>query len=356
MGRTLDNGTTTAGTGGSASGSSLVLHDGVARDIFGTGQYAIYMSDGAFTVPQNVSRIRVRAIAPGGGGAVKNENGARCTGGAGGGFAMGAYDVSPGDTFQITIGQPGQYVSDGVASAGGTTSFGTLLSATGGGAGNYAQSGTFCQGAEGGQGTGGNIINAKGGNSGSISSGSGSCATGGGGAGSQHGDGGDSGSLLSMLGYVAATGGGAIRGFSSASVTNTSTSTGGAGTASGSIGKLGGYSSFADASDGHGADNPAQYVSRFPSEFLLGGGGAVTTSTVSSFSGGPGAGGGASQSTGGNRAGDGGWLGGGGGAVLSNSGSGGNGGLGGGGGGGAGINGYAGAGSKGGSSIIIVEW
>lgn len=84
----------------------------------------------SFTVPANVTRIRVIAIGGGGGGASYGGGG----GGGGGGERL--VEVVPGQQFSVVVGAGGpggSYASAG--SAGSSSSFGALLTATGGGGG-----------------------------------------------------------------------------------------------------------------------------------------------------------------------------------------------------------------------------
>jgi hypothetical protein len=154
--------------------------------VFGSGAYAIYVNKFTgsgytntytFTVPVFVTKIRVRVIGAGGGGAAIG------TGGGGGGYAHGVFTVSPGSTYSVTAGISGPTggTSTGVfvaGSDGGTSSFGSLISATGGGGGTSAASYATV-----GVGIGGDF-QSKGGSAGLTP------ASGGGGSGSQLGDGG----------------------------------------------------------------------------------------------------------------------------------------------------------------------
>ena len=56
----------------------------------------------AFTVPAGVSRIRAIVVGAGGGGACSKTTYYAGNGGGGGGFAMGEYDVTPGQVPHIT--------------------------------------------------------------------------------------------------------------------------------------------------------------------------------------------------------------------------------------------------------------
>ena len=133
---------------------------------YGSGLWQVFTSSGTFTVPSSVTKIRVRVLGAGCGGT----NGGR--GGCGGGYAFGEFAVTPGAAYTVTIGAGG--VGGASPSAGGTTSFGALISATGGttSAGGVGVGGDY-------QSTGGVSAN--------------STASGGGASGSQLGNGGNSG-------------------------------------------------------------------------------------------------------------------------------------------------------------------
>lgn len=110
-------------------------------------RYFAFTSAGTYSniiVPQNVYQVCVAVFGPGGGGgAGDNGNGSSGGGGGGGGFAFGIIDVTPGQILPtIIVGAGGLgAASTGMAgSAGGTSSFGTLLSATSGGGGGVGPS------------------------------------------------------------------------------------------------------------------------------------------------------------------------------------------------------------------------
>lgn len=92
-------------------------------------------------VPDNVYTIGVVCVGGGGSGASSTDGTTISTGGAGGGFAFGVLPVNPGEILpDITIGIGGASVTgQNVGNAGGTTSFGNLISATGGGGGVLTQ-------------------------------------------------------------------------------------------------------------------------------------------------------------------------------------------------------------------------
>lgn len=86
-----------------------------------------------FTVPAGVRSVWVEVMGGGGGGAFAN-TGSGPTGGSGGGIARGLFSVTPGQVIACTVGTGGAggatLGSPGVA--GTASTFGSLLSATGG--------------------------------------------------------------------------------------------------------------------------------------------------------------------------------------------------------------------------------
>lgn len=332
MGRSLVGASVGNGVFSSTHGDSMRAAGGFLGRL-GLGQYRPFLSPGthSFTVPEGVSRIRVRVVGAGGGG-----------GGSG------------------TSGQ-----------AGGTSSFGSLLSATGGNGGKSGnQSGTSL----GGVGVGGDF-QAKGGTaykdgtSRPENKNDGCQGRGGAGAGSQLGDGGHS------YGY----GGAGVGGNQSVSSSDYGSSAYGiANSEAGGpdcVGRSMGYmrGDFQLPTSNYSTE-------RFPFDCFNGAGGfsylPVGENSIFATSGGSGAGG-AYNTT--RRAGSGGHGGGGGASSSSSSGDGGIGGGGGGeqnGGGGAGggyahgefnvspgdsyavIVGFGGTGynAYGGSGLVVVEW
>ena len=177
------------------------------QTLFGSGAFQVFRTSGTFTVPTGVKSIRVRVVGGGGGGA-KSYSGYRdynrSNGGAGGGFAMGVFSVMPGDSYAVTVAIAAAAETDG-----GSSSFGALISATGG------QSGaTYTP--VGGVGVGGsvNYTGGAGGLGGYFGAGAGMSVGGGGGAASQLGNGGAGGGAA----YVNVTannfsGGGGVKGY-----------------------------------------------------------------------------------------------------------------------------------------------
>jgi hypothetical protein len=102
-----------------------------------------------YTVPVGCTKILVQVQGGGGGAAGYGESGGA------GGFAEGMYSVTPGATYTVTIGGAGSSVGYYAAAGnGGTTSFGSLISASGGAGANQNYS---HGGGHGGVGSGGQI-------------------------------------------------------------------------------------------------------------------------------------------------------------------------------------------------------
>ncbi|MBX3588807.1 MAG: hypothetical protein KF796_19415 [Ramlibacter sp.] len=198
---------------------------------FGQGVVIAYLAGATFSVPTGISKIRVTVIGGGSGGLCSCHASSGKAwpnfGGSGGGFALKTVDVSAGDAFLVTPGAGGlgriQYngtVVPQAATAGGTTSFGSVISATGGGVATVG-TGAGSPGVVGapGQGFGGDV-NFSGGRGGTIdvsaTPATSAHAMGGGAAGHHYGDGGRGGDIISMgatdvLGM--ATGGGGVGGY-----------------------------------------------------------------------------------------------------------------------------------------------
>lgn len=142
--------------------------------VFGNGEMQIIPVSGTFNVPVGVSRVRVRLW---GAGASGLNNGA-----GGGGFAMKVINLGAASSVAVTVGAPT------AGAAGGTSSFGTFVSATGGSATTPFTGGT---------GVGGDV---------NYSGGNGATSAGAGGAANLFGNGGNGGS---GNGFNGASGGGA---------------------------------------------------------------------------------------------------------------------------------------------------
>lgn len=140
----------------SSSSNSLVLFTQYAlRETFNTS--------GTFTVPAGINLISVTGAGAGGGGGGGSGGGNYSTNaairvaGSGGGsaplFSVRDISVTPGQTYTVTIGAPGNGGNGGArttsfngpggsgggsGNSGGTTSFGNIIIANGGGAGSYS--------------------------------------------------------------------------------------------------------------------------------------------------------------------------------------------------------------------------
>ena len=109
----------------------------------------VFTSSGTWTKPSGINAIIVEVQGGGGGGRNGGANAYSGGGGGAGGYALSLI-TNPSSSETITIG------GGGSGGPGGASSFGSLLSATGGSYGN------IWYGSSGGQGAGGNILNLKG--------------------------------------------------------------------------------------------------------------------------------------------------------------------------------------------------
>lgn len=109
-----------------------------------------FTSSGTFTVPYGITEVYVTALGAGGGGGYALPRSSSPYQGGGGGGA-GNYvkkqkiSVTPGEVISVTVGVGGAggtgYSSSSDGQAGGNTTFGSYLTVTGGGAGNYQGTG-----------------------------------------------------------------------------------------------------------------------------------------------------------------------------------------------------------------------
>lgn len=163
--------TVTAVAGGLLTVDSVITGTGVTAGTkitaqltgsFGlTGTYTVSASQtvssttisstgGSWTCPAGVTQIRATVIAGGSGG--YNDGTTNWTGGAGA-SAVGYYTVTPTTVYAATVGAASAGVSTGTSTTGGSSSFGSFLSATGGGGSSSGIPGSP------GLGTGGNLMN-----------------------------------------------------------------------------------------------------------------------------------------------------------------------------------------------------
>lgn len=117
-------------------GANFVLQSGSRAD---RGGFQSFTSNGSFTVPAGVNQIYITVwgAGGGGGGASGSSLPSSGAGGGGGGYAAGSFRVTPGQVIPITVGVRGTGGGvSGAGATGGTSSAGSLISATGGGGGS----------------------------------------------------------------------------------------------------------------------------------------------------------------------------------------------------------------------------
>jgi len=117
----------------------------------------LFIDDGQFIVPEGVTRAFVEVVSAAGGG---RYGGAYAAAGGGGALAAGWVDLIPGQVIPIIVGKPGasvRVVDADTSSPGGSSSFGNLLSATGGGGTTRSDLNSYFYPAEGGKAYGGQI-------------------------------------------------------------------------------------------------------------------------------------------------------------------------------------------------------
>jgi hypothetical protein len=120
-------GTVSSGTSGQflTSGGPAAGVSWTTAAAGGFSNMQVFTSPGTFTTPATVTQIKVTVVGGGGAGAIGGGTPTSGGGGGGGGSAIYVGPVTASTPYAVTVG-----------SAGGTSSFGSLASATGGSAGN----------------------------------------------------------------------------------------------------------------------------------------------------------------------------------------------------------------------------
>ena len=103
----------------------------------------VFSSNGTFTVPANVTRVKVIVVGAGGSGGMTSVQSGAGGGGAGGAAIKYISGLTPGATIPVTVGLGGNSLGTGAGVVagytGGNSSFGTYCTATGGNGGiNYS--------------------------------------------------------------------------------------------------------------------------------------------------------------------------------------------------------------------------
>ena len=147
--------TAPSGTANTQIATTAFVSSAVGAVPSGQMQSQVFGTSGSWTAPTGVTRVRASVIGGGGGGAAHTGNSQDPTDGPGGngGVAVGVYTVTPGTTYTVTIGAGAAGISrtgtsTGTAPTGGTTSFASFCSATGG-AGGFVADGVGTTGANG---------------------------------------------------------------------------------------------------------------------------------------------------------------------------------------------------------------
>jgi hypothetical protein len=145
----LGVGTTASGTAGSIRATSITFSDATTQTSAFTGfRSQVFTSSGTFTIPANITSIKVTLVGSGGAGGGLGQAGAGGGGGASGVGYQWFTGLTPANTLSVTVGAGGTAVSGGSGGAGGTVSVAsgtqtiTTLQATGGGGGQASTGGS----------------------------------------------------------------------------------------------------------------------------------------------------------------------------------------------------------------------
>ena len=163
-----------------AGGGALGIPSGSNKfvtEVMTTPTAQTFNSNGTYTKPAGLKHVRVQVWGGGASGACTTDVNGECGGGGGGGYFERVFLATEiGATETVTIGAGGAAVSGFVnGNAGGTTTFGSLMTVFGGGAGAQSSAG-------GGGGGGGGMLAVGGNASGGTAGTAGDVLSGGGGA------------------------------------------------------------------------------------------------------------------------------------------------------------------------------
>ena len=116
--------------------TDILFNDGSTQSTAATGSFTgpnfqFFSASGTFTVPAGITKLQVYAAGGGGGGNSSAYPNARDAGGHAGAGIIMISGLSPGASITVTVGSGGA----GNGSAGGTTSFGSYITCTGGAGG-----------------------------------------------------------------------------------------------------------------------------------------------------------------------------------------------------------------------------
>lgn len=125
---------TAAGTAG-----QVLVSNGSSAPTWGSAggqlQAALFSTSGTWTAPANVTRVKVTVIGGGGAGGFSGQTGGR------GGYGFNYYTVVPLNAYAVTVGLGGVAGTYASGTAGGSSSFGAFITATGGAGGLYYTTG-----------------------------------------------------------------------------------------------------------------------------------------------------------------------------------------------------------------------